>query len=59
MMAKVISGEVFGVKGPIEARVPTYLIDFYIKADREYDHVIPAGWSSMVVVHHGSIQVQD
>jgi quercetin 2,3-dioxygenase len=28
IQAKVIAGEVLGVKGPIEAVVPTYYIDF-------------------------------
>ena len=59
MTAKVISGEVLGVKGPIEPKVPTYLIDFYLKTGREYDHPIPAGWNSMIVVHRGTIEVQD
>ena len=30
MTAKVISGEVLGVKGPIEAKVPTFYLDFYM-----------------------------
>jgi hypothetical protein len=34
MTAKVISGEVLGVKGPIEAKVPTYFIDFYLNKDK-------------------------
>lgn len=54
--AKVIAGEVFGVKGPIEARTPTYFIDFTLNKDKEYDHPIPAGWNSMIVVHSGSVQ---
>ncbi len=29
MYAKVIAGEVFGLKGIIEAVVPTYFLDFY------------------------------
>lgn len=41
LRAKVISGEVLGVKGPIEARVPTYLLDLYFKQGREYQHPIP------------------
>ena len=28
MKAKVVSGEVFDVKGPIVARTPTYYVDF-------------------------------
>ena len=41
MTAKVISGEVLGVKGPIVARTPTYYIDFVIKKGTQYRHVIP------------------
>ncbi len=57
--AKVISGEVFGVKGPIEAKVPTYFLDFYLSKDKEYQHPIPKSWNSMVIVHSGSIRVQN
>ena len=32
--AKVIAGEVLGVKGPIEARTPTYFIDFTLGKDK-------------------------
>lgn len=60
MKAKVISGEVFDVKGPIVARTPTYFIDFHFEnAETSYTHVIPKGWNSMIVVHSGSITVQD
>lgn len=55
--AKVIAGEVFGVKGPIEAVTPTYYIDFYLGKGKTYDHKIPKGWNSMVVVHRGSVTV--
>ena len=55
--AKVISGEVFGVKGPITARTPTYFIDFTINAGTKYSHVIPAGWNSLIVVHQGSLKI--
>ena len=59
MSAKVISGDVFGVKGPITARTPTYFIDFmFDKADSTYTHVIPKDWNSMIVVHSGSVSVQ-
>lgn len=57
MTAKVISGEVFGVKGPIEAKVPTYFLDFYMMHDKHYDHPIPTGWNSMVIVHKGSFEI--
>lgn len=58
MTAKVIAGEVFGVKGPIEAIVPTYFLDFYMTKDKEYSHPIPAGWNSMIIVHKGSFSIQ-
>ena len=56
MSAKVVSGEVFGVKGPITARTPTYYIDFiFEKENTSYTHVIPKGWNSMLVMYQGSI----
>ena len=60
MTAKVVSGEVFGVKGPIVARTPTYYIDFiFEKENTSYTHVIPQGWNSMIVLFQGSISVQN
>ena len=60
MIAKVISGDVFGVKGPIVARTPTYFIDFqFAEKGAMYYHDIPAGWSSLVVCYQGSLKLQD
>lgn len=60
MKAKVISGEVLGVKGPIVARTPTYFIDFvFDKQGTEYYHEIPAGWNSLVVCYEGSVKIQE
>ena len=60
MTAKVISGEVFGVKGPISARTPTYFIDFIFgQADNEYTHTIPKGWNAMIVLYQGALEVQN
>ena len=60
MTAKVISGDVFGVKGPIVARTPNYFIDFeFAKKGAIYYHEIPAGWNSLVVCYRGSMQIQD
>ena len=60
MKAKVIAGEVFGVKGPIVARTPTYFIDFvFDKKGTVYYHEIPAGWNSMIVCYKGGVKVQD
>jgi redox-sensitive bicupin YhaK (pirin superfamily) len=59
MTAKVISGEVLGVKGPIVARTPTYFIDFIFESNNtQYVHEIPAGWNSMIVCYQGSIKLQ-
>jgi len=59
MNAKVISGEVFGVKGPIVARTPTYFIDFiFDKSSATYEHVIPAGWNSLIVCYAGAVRLQ-
>ncbi|TNV76904.1 hypothetical protein FGO68_gene4493 [Halteria grandinella] len=58
MSAKVIAGEVFGVKGPIEAVTPTYYIDFNMQKNAEYEHVIPRDWNCMVIVHKGALIVQ-
>jgi len=59
MIAKVISGEVFGVKGPITARTPTYYIDFIFEKEAvSYTHKIPAGWNSMVIIYEGSACIQ-
>lgn len=60
MKAKVIAGEVFGVKGPIIARTPTYFIDFIFgQVDTEYTHTIPKGWNAMIILYEGSLQVQN
>lgn len=55
--ARVVSGEVFGVKGPIEAVTPTYFLDFYMDKGKTYEHVIPSGWNSMVIVHGGAVRL--
>lgn len=57
--AKVIAGEVLGIKGPITARTPAYFIDFTLAKDKTYEHQIPAGWNSLIVVHSGSLKIQD
>ena len=49
----------FGVKGPIEARTPTYFLDFFMDKGKTYSHAIPASWNSMVIVHNGSVKIQD
>ena len=55
--AKVVAGEVFGVKGPVTARTPAYFIDFTINKGVKYNHIIPKGWNSMLICHRGSFSV--
>jgi len=59
MSAKVVAGEVFGVKGPVTARTPAYFIDFTINKGTNYEHVIPKEWNSMIICHAGSLTIQD
>ena len=59
MSAKVVAGEVFGVKGPVTARTPAYFIDFTMNKGTNYEHVIPKEWNSMIICHGGSMAIQD
>lgn len=60
MTAKVIAGEVFGVKGPIVARTPTYYIDFiFSEAGTVYEHEIPTGWNALILCYQGSAKAQN
>jgi hypothetical protein len=56
--AKVIAGEVAGVRGPIEAEAtdPTYL-DLHLDADAAYGHAVPAGHNAFVYVFEGAARV--
>ena len=58
MKAKIVSGEVFGVRGPIVARTPAWFIDFiFNEAGKSYSHTIPAGWNSLVVLYEGQLEL--
>ena len=54
-----MAGEVFGVKGPVQARTPAYFIDLTIQAGTSYEHVIPKEWNSMIICHQGSMNIQN
>lgn len=56
--AKVIAGEVAGVRGPIEqpATEPTYL-DLRLGAGDRYVHALPEGHSAFVYVYEGSARL--
>ena len=51
-----MAGDVFGVKGPVEGKTPTYFIDFTLSAGKVYEHKIPANWNSFILVHKGSLE---
>ena len=56
--ARVIAGDVFGVKGPIEARTPTYYIDFWLdKKGDKHRHTIPGGWNVLVFIYKGKATI--
>ena len=59
MIAKVISGEVFGVKGPIVARTPTYFLDFIFENQSSYEHEIPVDWNCILVCYKGKCKLQN
>jgi redox-sensitive bicupin YhaK (pirin superfamily) len=56
--AKVIAGEVAGVRGPIEAEAtdPTYL-DLHLDESAAYAHGVPAGHNAFVYVFEGAARV--
>ncbi|WP_374601593.1 pirin family protein [Arenimonas sp.] len=58
--AKVIAGEVAGVRGPIEqpATQPTYL-DLHLGAGDRYQHALPAGHTAFAYVYEGSARLGD
>ena len=58
--AKVIAGEVAGVRGPIEqpATQPTYL-DLRLGAGDRYQHSLPAGHTAFAYVYEGSARLGD
>ena len=39
--------------------VPTYFLDFKLEKDRTYEHIIPNGWNSMIIVYKGSLDLQN
>ena len=57
MVAKIISGEVFGVKGPIIARTPTFFIDFHFENLNFYEHEIPDDWNCILFCYKGKIKI--
>jgi redox-sensitive bicupin YhaK (pirin superfamily) len=59
MKAKIVAGEVFGVKSPVRARTPTYFIDITLKNGQSYEHVIPKTWNAMIFNYNGKVVFND
>ena len=59
LKAKIVAGEVLGVKSPVKTRTPTYFIDFTLQEGQSYEHIIPATWNSMIYNYQGTISLND
>lgn len=54
---RVYSGEIAGVKGPIESLVPITMTEIWLKEGSAYEHVLPANHNSFLYVLAGSVEV--
>ena len=54
---RVYSGEIAGVKGPMDSLVPITMTEITLKEDSEYEHILPANHNSFLYVLAGSIEV--
>lgn len=54
---RVYSGEIAGVKGPMESLVPITMTEITLKEGGEYEHILPANHNSFLYVLAGSIEV--
>lgn len=54
---RVYSGEIAGVKGPMESLVPITMTEITLKEGSEYEHILPANHNSFLYVLAGSIEV--
>lgn len=54
---RVYSGEIAGVKGPMESLVPITMTEVWLKEGSAYEHVLPANHNSFLYVLAGSIEV--
>lgn len=54
---RVYSGEIAGVKGPMESLVPITMTEIWLKEGSAYEHVLPANHNSFLYVLAGSVEV--
>ena len=57
IIARVIAGESFDVKGPIYTRTPAEYIDFEVKKGSIYRHTVPAKWNILVFAFEGKFEI--
>lgn len=58
-IARVIAGEFDGRKGPARTHTPMHVWDLRLECDGTTRLELPEGWNSMLVVLHGTVQVND
>ncbi|HWM28844.1 MAG TPA: pirin family protein, partial [Woeseiaceae bacterium] len=56
---RVIAGEYAGKRGPARTFTPMQVWDVRIEKDRQFDFDVPEGWTTAVVVLHGTVLVND
>jgi redox-sensitive bicupin YhaK (pirin superfamily) len=55
--ARVIAGEVLGARGSARTHTPILLADLRLTAGRTIDIALPEGFTTMLVVQHGSVRL--
>jgi redox-sensitive bicupin YhaK (pirin superfamily) len=58
-VARVIAGEFDGRKGPARTHTPMHVWDLRLERDGIARLDLPDGWNTMLVVLHGTVQVND
>jgi quercetin 2,3-dioxygenase len=58
-VARVIAGEFGGRKGPARTHTPMHVWDLRLEREGIARLELPEGWNSMLVVLHGTVQIND
>ena len=57
--ARIISGEVFGMKGVVDSVIPIEYIDFFVKTNKSFFKKIRKGINAFIYLYEGSLQIGD